>query len=222
MTRLRPWGAALVAAGTGPGAAGAAAPPAPTPDGVRRTLAGVFERPEFRPRGTGGGGALLEALRDFFAWLGGLHAAAPALFWVLLLGCVAALVLLVGLIVWQVARALGPGAEARRAEAETRRRGLAADHRREAGRLAGAGEYAEAVRHLFLSLIYRLDESGRVSLNKAYTNHEYLELLGDRLPSPGDLAIIVGTLDDCWYGRRACRPQEYEACLAVYERHAAP
>ncbi|VTU00963.1 Uncharacterized protein OS=Roseiflexus castenholzii (strain DSM 13941 / HLO8) GN=Rcas_2512 PE=4 SV=1 [Gemmataceae bacterium] len=221
MTRPRAWMLALAAAASAGAGPGAAAPPSPPPDAVRRTLGDVFERPEFQPREARGGGALFKALRDFFEWLGGLRAGAPVLFWVLLLGCVGALVLLVALIVWQVGRALGSGTEARRAEAETRRRGLAADHRGEAGRLAAAGEYAEAVRHLFLSLIYRLDESGRVGLNKAYTNHEYLELLGDRLPSPGSLKIIVDTLDDCWYGQRACRAEQYQTCLAVYEQHAS-
>ena len=54
---------------------------------------------------------------------------------------------------------------------------LSIGYREEAARRAEAGDYTEAVRFLFLSLVYRFDERGRVSLHKDCTNREYLDSL---------------------------------------------
>jgi len=202
----------------------ALAQPTPSPESIRAKTAEVFERSEFRPRDQGRAGWFLRQLVAFFAWLGTLSEHAPVLFWLLLITCVVALVGLLTVIGFQVRKVFTTSEELRRANAEdvARRRGLSVTYREDAARLAAAGEYTEAIRFLFLSLVYRLDERGRVSLHKAYTNREYLDLIGgERLPARDSLRIIVDTLDDHWYGQQPCRLPQYEACLGVYERLVA-
>ena len=209
------------------GAVLAAAPPAlarpdpPPADRVKKTVREVFDRPEFRDRADDSGNWLTRQLAAFIAWLASLRATAPVLFWVLLVGCLAALVGIVALVVWQ-ARSAFAGRDAARAKAhrEERER-LSAAYRDEADRRAAAGDYTEAVRFLFLSLVYRFDERGRVSFHKAYTNREYLDLLGDRVPVRDALRVLVDALDDHWYGQRPCGRPQYEECRAVYDRLAA-
>ena len=200
-----------------------AAQPSPSPDIIRHTNEEILERPEFQLQRSGKGNWLLRKLGELMDWLGGLAETAPVLFWLLLIICIGALIAVVILIVLQFRAVFTRSYRDRSASAQAaaQRRGLAATYRREAEQRASAGDYTEAVRYLFLSLVYRLDERGRVSLHQAYTNREYLELLGDRLPVRDSLRIIVDTLDDHWYGLRPCDCSQYEACLAVYERIAA-
>lgn len=198
----------------------AGAQPSPPPDTVRGKKAEVFNRPEFRPSEPGVGGWLWRQLRDFFRWLGSLYDVSPLLFWLILISCLVSLVGLIALMVYQIRSAFAVG---RRGGASVQNNAaqrirLSVAHREEADRRAAAGDYTEAVRYLFLSLIYRLDERGRVSFHKDYTNREYLELIDDRLPAPDALRLLVDTLDDHWYAQRPCDRERYEACLAVYNR----
>jgi hypothetical protein len=94
---------------------------------------------------------------------------------------------------------------------------LSENYRAQAKHLAEAGDYIEAIRFLFLALVYRFDESGRVSFHKEYTNREYLDLLSDRR-NVRDLRLIVDILDDYWYGQQPCEREQYDECLRVYER----
>jgi uncharacterized membrane protein len=194
--------------------------PGPTADDARRAAAEVFDRPEFRSGG-GDPSIFLRPLRDFFAWLGSLYGAAPVLFWVMLVGCLIALVLMIALIVYQV-KGVFAGRDRMRggASSDAHRERVSAAYRDEADRRAAAGDYTEAVRFLFLSLVYRLDERGRVNFQKAYTNREYLALVGDRLPAPDTVRLLVDTLDDHWYGQTPCDRRRYDECRAVYDRLA--
>jgi hypothetical protein len=214
--RSRVWAlvAALALAGS------ADAQPSPPPETVRGKKTEVFNRPEFKPKEPGAGGWFWRQIRDFFIWLGSLYDGSPFLFWVMLIGCLLLLALMIGLMAYQIRSAFvlgGRSGAAARDQAAHRLR-LSVAHREEADRLAAAGDYTEAVRYLFLSLIYRFDERGRVSLHKDYTNREYLDLVGDRLPVRDALRVMVDTLDDHWYAQRPCDRERYEACLAVYNR----
>src|SRR5262245_61845332 len=83
-------------------ASGASAQPSPQPDAVREKTAEVFSRPEFRPSEPGPGTWLLRQLRAFFTWLGGLYENWPALFWLILVGCLLALAALLTLMAFQI------------------------------------------------------------------------------------------------------------------------
>jgi hypothetical protein len=212
------WAFALAALAALAGPAGAQ--PSPPADAVRGKKEEVFSRPEFRPTEPGAGSWLWRQVRDFFLWLGGLYDGSPLLFWLILISCAVALVGLIVLMAYQIGSAFGAGARGVRAAQDraAERIRLSTAHREEAERRAAAGDYTEAVRFLFLSLVYRLDERGRVSFHKDYTNREYLELVGDRLHIRDALRVLVDTLDDHWYGQRPCDRAQYDACRAVYDR----
>lgn len=194
----------------------------PPPDAIRTATAEVFKLPEF---GAAGGlpqwvRGLLRVLAEVFAWLGSLWDTSPVLFWTLLVGCVLLLAALVTHIVLQLRWAVAAGrgrAEAARAERERR----SDEYRREADARAAAGDFTEAVRFLFLSLVHRFDEAGRVGFQKAYTNREYLELSAERADVRSALRVMVDVLDDHWYGQTPCGRGRYDECRAVYDRLAA-
>lgn len=195
----------------------------PTPDAIRAATAEVFKLPEF---GAGGGlpewvRAVVRALAEFFGWLGSLWDTSPLLFWTLLIGCVLLLVALVTHIVLQVRWAFAAAGRGRGDAARAERERRSDEYRREAERRAAAGDFTEAVRFLFLSLVYRFDEAGRVGFRKAYTNREYLELSADRADVRSALRVMVDVLDDHWYGQTPCGRGRYDECRAVYDRLAA-
>ena len=189
-----------------------------SPNVVREKRAEVFNRPEFKSAELSDNW-LKRALRDFFDWLNTLYDTARWLFWLILIACLVLLGAIVYHIVYAVRRAVAAGRVHGHADSgHAERILLSVGYRQEADRRADAGDYTEAVRFLFLSLVYRFDEEGRVSLHKAYTNREYLVLLGNRTPARAALSVMVDTLDDHWYGQRACERPQFEACLAIYER----
>lgn len=190
----------------------------PTPEEIRAKIEDIFARPEFSPeQGKGLLQFVLEALAEFFAWLGELSEAAPVLFWVLLIGCLVLLALVLVHITWTVRRTLFAGGRRAGADKDRRRRErLSHSYLEEAGRRASEGEFTEAIRFLFLSLVYRFDETGRVNFQKAYTNREYLGLLADNAELRTKLQVFVDTLDDHWYGQRPTPQCQYQTCRTLY------
>jgi hypothetical protein len=190
--------------------------PHPGDETIRRRLDDILARPEFRPaeRGTA---ALFSFITDFFRWLGNLGDTSPGLFWLMLLVCVALLVVLLGHIGWTVKRVFFTDARlAQHTDADARRVRQSQDYWQEGQRLAAALDFTEAIRFLFLSVVYRFDESGRVDFPYAFTNREYLALFADRPVLHDSLKTFVDLLDDCWYGLRPAERRQYEACLALY------
>lgn len=196
---------------------------AASPEEIRRAVEEVFQRPEFTQRTDSLFLTLIRKLGEFFTWLGTLYGAQPVLFWIFLLGSIVLLVAMIALIVYQIRRAFGGQPANRRRHScdanERLRRSI--DFRRRAADCAERGEYTEAVRSLFLSLVYRFDESGRVGFRKAYTNREYLSLVGDRIETRDRLRFFVDAIDDHWYAQQPSERELYERCLAHYERLAS-
>jgi hypothetical protein len=193
----------------------AAAPPHPGDAEIQDHLAKILARPEFahEPRESWLG----RMLASFFRWLGGLHQTAPFLYWVLLLGCLGLLALLVGHILWTVWRVLFVGpAPAKGDETRARQERFSQAYREEARRCAERGDFTEAIRFLFLALVFRFDESGRVLFQRAFTNREYLALFAERPQVRAQLEVFVDTLDDHWYGQRPTNQGRYEECLSLF------
>src|SRR5579883_51035 len=211
---------ALVAVAIVASARWGSAQPSPPTDAIRGKKTEVFERSEFKPSKSGPGSWLWRQFVAFMEWLGGLYTHNPFLFWVFLAGCVLILLVVVIFIIYYLRTIFTVGGRKRStAQAETEHRiRLSVAYREESDRRAAEGDYTEAVRYLFLSLVYRLDERGRVSFHKEYTNREYLELVGERLHVRAALRVLVDTLDDHWYAQRPCGRAQYEECLAVYDR----
>lgn len=186
---------------------------APSPPEIRNELDAVFRRSEFRERDTD---RLWEYIERFFAWLGGLYDNDPLLFWLILLGCLTLLALLLWHIVWTMRRVFVMPTltvDSSRRERELR----SAAYAREADAQAETGDYTEAIRCLFLALVYRFDESGKVRFDQAYTNHEYLDLVADRDDIRQALSVFVELLDVHWYGERPTSRAEYDTCRRLYD-----
>jgi hypothetical protein len=199
----------------------AAALPVPHPSAleVDRQVKAVYARPEFLPENRA------DPLRwiwlkvqRFFLWLTTIYDTQPLLYWTLVFLCVAVLAALLAHITWTVRRLLFVGAAD---GGDSRDRGhrerLSATYHEEALRRAAVGDFTEAIRHLFLSLVYHYDESGRVSFQRAYTNREYLKLFADRPEAHTELRVFVDALDQHWYGVSPADQKRYEECLALYQ-----
>jgi len=194
-----------------------AALPHPDEAAIRKSLDDIYSRPEFR-RKDDSPGWLERQLEAFLKWLGSLHSSAPFLFWLLLCLCGAALGALVVLVVSRVRRAFFIADAARQqAAAHAERRQLSRAYEEEAGRRAEAGDFTEAVRFLFLALVYRFDESGRVLFRTSFTNREYLNLFAGRPAMAEGLRVFVDALDEHWYGQRPTGEQEYRQCRTLFE-----
>lgn len=194
-----------------------AAVPRPSPEQARAALHEVAMREEFTAKPPDLN--IVRWLLQFFEWLASLHSTAPVLYWVLLVGCIVLLALLCGHIVWTIRRVFFTSDRPQdSAAARERQRRLSLGYRTEADACAERGDFTEAVRNLFLALVYRLDESGRVLFRRALTNREYLGLFADRPRVRNDLELFVDVLDVHWYGQRAAERSQYEQCLSVYDQ----
>jgi hypothetical protein len=197
--------------------------PAVPPREIHDKVADIFSRPEFEPsrRPFSIWEFLLRHLDEFFKMLAGLSSAAPVLYWVLVVGLSLILILLLTHIAYTIYRVVtfsSPDSiDARRAARLHRSSEYAALARSR----ADAGDYTEAIRHLFLALVFRFDERGRVVLRPAVTNREYLHQLGDQANVQRELAFFVDTLDDHWYGQRPAHAAQYEQCQSLYQRLVA-
>ena len=188
------------------------------PDGdvIRRKAAEVFDRAEFKPDDswiTFG-----KWLGQFFGWLGRLGSTAPFVFWGLLIACIIIFVMLLVHIIRTMVRSGSLNVGGLGGASRTERLRRSAAHFSQAGDCANAGDYTEAIRHLFLSLVFRFDEAGRMVLRPGATNREYLRLLNDKLPERREIGGLVDFLDDYWYAKRASDKAQYDRSLDVYER----
>jgi hypothetical protein len=191
----------------------------PSEDEVRHTLQEILSRPEFSPHVRPAWVEwLLHLLAEFAYWLASLRTEAPVLFWLVLLVSLSLLALLLAHIFRTVRRVLyRQGRLADEETAEERRRRMSQVCEEEARQRAAAADFTEAIRYLFLALVYRFDEKGRVSFQQACTNREYLGLFADRPRIQDRLRVFVDTLDDYWYGQRPTDNGQYENCLNLYQ-----
>lgn len=191
---------------------------APDPERVRRQLAEVLKRPEFQDVHPNAWlQAFLNALARFFEMLGGLRQSNPPLFYLLLITCIVLLALLIGHLAWSLYRVFFVAGSNAEREGAARRARLSAEHARLAHQAADQEQYTEAIRHLFLSLVYRFDESGKVQFQRGYTNREYLELFAQRRELHQPLQEFVATLDQDWYGERPTQRGQYERCRQFFD-----
>jgi len=192
--------------------------PSHSPDEIRQSLERVYAREEFSGAPANSLERISQWISQYFRWLGELGSRSPLLFWILLVACLGMLIMLLAHLAWTIRKSLTTGASLSGARAgPDRHERLSSTYWEEALRKSGQGEFTEAIRCLFLSLVYRFDESGRVNFLRACTNREYLSLFADRPEVQSALRVFVDTLDDCWYGQRTADRARYQDCLARYE-----
>lgn len=143
--------------------------------------------------------------------IGSLGAPGAIVFVVLGLGVVA-------LIVWIV---VGPLRRSRRAQATGEIFGgddrdsaaLGAD----AETAAAAGDWTNALVHLYRAMVRHLDERGAIDIFAGMTAHEAAVAAGGAIPGiAGDLAVDADAFDDARYGRTPATESEYRHASATY------
>src|SRR5262249_23206503 len=140
------------------------------------------------------------------------------LFWLLLVSCVVFLASTLFVASRKIRRLFFLDKGRRKRDADTaRREELSRTYREEARLRAGRGDFTEAIRYLFLSLVFLVDESGRVLFPRAFTNREYLRLFEGRPEIQAELRVFVDALDDHWYGLRPAGEEQFRGCLDLYE-----
>lgn len=195
-----------------------AQPDSAAPDDAQERLRAILSRPPFatEPQREG---LLIQFLDWFFRQLARLFdvdvgptAGRPVLWLVTMLGGLLVLGMLVYLLV-TMGRALV--SEARTPEEHDPEAHLTANTAlQQAGTLARGGDYRTAVRYLYLSSLLWLDERGLLRYDRALTNREYLDRLGDNVELRSRLAPIIDTFDRVWYGYA---PLDAES-FAAYQR----
>ncbi len=90
---------------------------------------------------------------------------------------------------------------------------------REAEALAGAGRFREAVRFLYLAVLFGLDRKRLLRYEPTRTNGEYVRQVRLAEQAPPDLhapfARLTALFEGKWYGDGACAADEYDACKAL-------
>src|SRR5439155_6858342 len=113
---------------------------------------------------------LLEWLVGFLNWIAAVRAGSPVIFWLLVVVCVVLLALVLAHLAWTIRRIFVLQTEPHGPDAAAgKRQRLSGAYWEEARKRAAQQDYTEAIRNLFLSLVYRFDESGRVSFQRAWT-----------------------------------------------------
>ena len=77
--------------------------------------------------------------------------------------------------------------------------------------LVAAGNYREAVRHLFLAALLTLDERNLIQYDATRTNYELLQRASLRPVVEETLVPVVETFERVWYGFEVVGLAEYEA-----------
>lgn len=194
------------------------------PEAIREATREILAGPEFAAVRED---PFLLLLRKAWAWvveflerLASLSESRPILYWAIVLGLVAILILLCWHIAWTVRRVFRKQGVSDRARAGGGRGDPAATWLAHARAAAAAGDTLEALRGLFLAVLHGLDAAGTAPFPRTATNREYLALVRAR-GATGPLPLLeelVRTLDRHWYARVPVGPETY----AGFEARCAP
>lgn len=197
------------------------APPA-TPDQLAR-LNEVLARPEFQ---VATGNSMLQQYLDairawFWSWVVWLldpllellrrdsDTIAPILVYGLI--GVSAVIVIAGLVlIRRLSRGSVAGDGALADFSETGRP-RAADELGRSRDAAAGGDPRQAIHHLYLAILLRLDEREHLAFDGALTNRELLPRLTAAPALAEPFEALVSQFDRLWYGQQTCTVAEYEA-----------
>lgn len=89
--------------------------------------------------------------------------------------------------------------------------------REEAMKLAQQGEYRSAVRYLYLSMLYELQERGLLQLNAPSTNSEYLQRLRPVVALYPTILYLTRRFEQFWYGEISPSDLDFQEFVAHYQ-----
>ncbi len=142
-----------------------------------------------------------------------LRGTSPILYWILVIVLIAAVVALTAHILWMIASAFRPKPKRRQPREQLPSARLSPDALRQAARRAAAeGDYAQALRYLYESLISYLDRQGILVYDRAATNWDYLRQLRDDSDLADLLRPLNNVVDGAWYGKRPVDAGEFADC----------
>ncbi len=127
------------------------------------------------------------------------------------------------LVLWGILKLLRiePSAAFRRAAAQVRGTGgmpddlSALDYRAEAQRARSRGDFRLAMRYLFLHVLQRLDEAGRIAYRPEKTNRAYLREMG---ALRADVEPFVYAFEVAWYGHVDPSPARFDELERAFAR----
>lgn len=82
---------------------------------------------------------------------------------------------------------------------------------------ARAGDFRTAVRKLYVSLLYEMDERNLIELDDSATNHEYLSKVSRFTALAGPMRHLTDRFDHVWYGMFPSSEEDFAADLAHYD-----
>ena len=83
---------------------------------------------------------------------------------------------------------------------------------------AAAGEWREAVHHVYWAAISRLEALGNWPADRTRTPREYLRLLPPSGEKRRDLLLLTKSFERIWYGRKGARQEDFDDAHALLER----
>jgi hypothetical protein len=146
--------------------------------------------------------------------------------WVVLAGLAVAVVVVAGLLFLQSRRGARTEDRPKPKAASEREAALPLPENRSADELwaeaeaqARAGQFREAVRFLYLAVLFGLDRKRLLRYEATRTNGEYVRQVRLAEQAPAELHApferLTALFEREWYGERPCEATEYDACKAL-------
>ncbi len=82
--------------------------------------------------------------------------------------------------------------------------------------LARNGEYRQAVRKIYIALLYQLDERRVIRIEPGKTNREYLNAVREQIGVYRPMRELTDRFDQFWYGQIETHHDDYERFLGTY------
>ena len=213
----------------------------PSPEQLREAVKAILSRPEYNQ----GESQWLEQylyrlIRSLSVWyrehlapyFERLHDVSPVVYWTIVAVFAAAMVILLYHIYLTLRSSFGTTTRRRRQGQPLPPGATQSDPDallKQADEAAAKGDFAEALRRLYLALIRNLDRHELLRFDRSRTNYEYLRQVREHEAVAGPLSALTAQAETVWYGDRRPDRADYDLCrqlaMAAWQgeaAHAAP
>lgn len=156
---------------------------------------------------------VLNKITEFFSSLSALHSSSPAFYWMIFLVCLVVLALIfthAGVVVLRALRAARAKAPAE-GEGSVRRDEDPTALLANAGGLADAGDFREAIRLCHRAALFGLDRAGALRYRESLTTGDYLLQLRARPRERSGFDALAQIYEPAFFGRAAVSRPDYDA-----------